>query len=59
MANEGNVSKTKRGLLKDPGKNFDGGFNTKSGTRSADTPKSETNKFQGTEKGGITHTYRK
>lgn len=57
-ANEGNVSKTKNGLLKNPGTNFDGGFNTKSGTRSADKPNKETSKYQGTERGDITHTYK-
>lgn len=57
-ANEGNVSKTKRGLLKNPGTDFGGGFNTQSGTRSADTPKNETAKFQGTTKGATTHTYK-
>ncbi len=56
--NEGNVSKTKRGLLTNPGKNFDGGFNTSSGTRSADKPKPETSKYQGTTKGDIAHTYK-
>ena len=48
-ANEGNVSKTKNGMLKNPGKDFGGGFNTSSGTRSADKPKPETAKYQGTE----------
>lgn len=57
-ANEGNVSKTKRGMLTNPGKDFDGGFNTSSGTRSADKPKNETAKFQGTTKGETTHTYK-
>lgn len=58
-ANEGNVSKTKRGLLKNPGTDFGGGFNTKSGTRSADTPKEDGyGKWQGKTKGGITHTYK-
>ena len=57
MENEGNVSKTKRGMLKNPGKDFDGGFNTKSGTRSADTPRMN-DKWQGKERGATKHTYK-
>lgn len=53
----GNISAFKIGLLKNPGTNFGGGFNTKSGTRSADKPRSETTKFQGTERGDSTHKY--
>lgn len=54
--NHGNIASFKLGRLTNPGKDFGGGFNTKSGTRSADSPKKETSKFQGTERGDITHT---
>lgn len=56
--NHGNISSFKKGLLTNPGKNFGGGFNTSSGTRPADKPKSETTKFQGTTKGDTVHTYK-
>lgn len=55
--NGGNISSQKKGILKNPGRDFDGGFNTKSGTRSADRGKLES-RWQGTERGDITHTYK-
>lgn len=55
--NHGNISKFKRGLLNDPGKDFDGGFNTKSGIRSASKGRVE-GKFQGKECGDTKHTYK-
>lgn len=52
----GNVSSQKKGLLKNPGKDFDGGFNAKAGTRRSEAPKKDGySKWQGTVKGKIRH----
>lgn len=54
--NGGNISSQKKGLLKNPGKDFDGGFNKKSGTHSSSKGKLE-GRWQGSTKGKTKHTY--